>query len=178
MGSLPFSSLVPSLISRHRTSTEVAPLVSTRYSSLSPFLSIDPKEKRSSVVSGSTSRCVEQFSMADLNMILNKTTQDWQNVFRHFDRDRSGSIDSNELRDALRQFGYNLNPQLIALVQAKYGASISRRICPTSLNYDANQRHQSFHCRLHARPTSWDHVRPLCAGVRCHQATERDIPEA
>jgi len=59
-----------------------------------------------------------------MNTLLNKTIQDWQNVFRHFDRDRSGSIDRNELRDALSQFGYNLSPQLIGLVQAKYGASL------------------------------------------------------
>jgi len=48
--------------------------------------------------------------------------QDWQNVFRHFDRDRSGSIDGPELRDALAQFGYSLSPQLLDLVQRKYGA--------------------------------------------------------
>jgi hypothetical protein len=69
-----------------------------------------------------------------------KYVQDWQNVFRHFDRDRSGSIDGRELQDALRQFGfvfsslifvttriltlvgrYNLSPQLLDLVQKKYG---------------------------------------------------------
>ncbi|KAG1734475.1 hypothetical protein EDB19DRAFT_1152305 [Suillus lakei] len=53
-----------------------------------------------------------------------KYIKDWQNVFRHFDRDRSGSIDRNELRDALRQFGYNLSPPLIELVQAKYASNI------------------------------------------------------
>ncbi|EDR07669.1 uncharacterized protein LACBIDRAFT_250310, partial [Laccaria bicolor S238N-H82] len=49
-----------------------------------------------------------------------KYIKDWQNVFRHFDRDRSGSIDGPELRDALAQFGYNLSPQLLDLVQRKY----------------------------------------------------------
>jgi len=49
-----------------------------------------------------------------------KYVKDWQNVFRHFDRDRSGSIDEHELRDALTQFGYNLSPQLLTLVQKKY----------------------------------------------------------
>jgi len=49
-----------------------------------------------------------------------KYIADWQNVFRHFDRDRSGSIDGQELSDALRSFGYNLSPNLLALVQAKY----------------------------------------------------------
>ena len=50
-----------------------------------------------------------------------KYIKDWQNVYRHFDRDRSGSIDTNELNEALRQFGYNLSPQLLRLVEAKYG---------------------------------------------------------
>ncbi|KAG6810324.1 hypothetical protein H0H92_012413 [Tricholoma furcatifolium] len=39
--------------------------------------------------------------------------EDWQNVFRHFDRDNSGSIDRNELQAALAQF------QLIHVVDAK-----------------------------------------------------------
>jgi Ca2+-binding EF-hand superfamily protein len=46
--------------------------------------------------------------------------KDWQNVFRHFDRDRSGSIDGGELRDALSQFGFNLSPPLLELLQRKY----------------------------------------------------------
>jgi len=50
--------------------------------------------------------------------------KDWQNIFRHFDSDHSGSIEGSELTDALRQFGYNLSPQIIQLVVAKY-ASIS-----------------------------------------------------
>ncbi|KZT22456.1 EF-hand [Neolentinus lepideus HHB14362 ss-1] len=49
-----------------------------------------------------------------------KYIKDWQNVFRHFDRDRSGTIDGSELQDALRQFGFNLNPQLMRLVEKKY----------------------------------------------------------
>ncbi|SRR5258708_198414 len=42
-------------------------------------------------------------------------------VFQHFDADRSGSIEGQELANALRQFGYNLSPQLIQLVATKYG---------------------------------------------------------
>ncbi|EMD32999.1 hypothetical protein CERSUDRAFT_57577 [Gelatoporia subvermispora B] len=49
-----------------------------------------------------------------------KYIKDWQNVFRHFDRDGSGSIDGRELADALRQFGYNLSPPLLSLVERKY----------------------------------------------------------
>jgi len=47
--------------------------------------------------------------------------KDWQNVFRHFDRDQSGSIEGNELRDALAQFGFRLSPEILTLVQKKYG---------------------------------------------------------
>jgi len=49
-----------------------------------------------------------------------KYVKDWQNVFKHFDADKSGSIDGQELNNALKQFGYNLNPQLLHLLEAKY----------------------------------------------------------
>ncbi|KAL0574100.1 hypothetical protein V5O48_007859 [Marasmius crinis-equi] len=52
--------------------------------------------------------------------VVNNAQNDWQNVFKHFDSDRSGSIDGSELSNALSQFGYNLNPQLLDLVQRKY----------------------------------------------------------
>jgi Ca2+-binding EF-hand superfamily protein len=51
-------------------------------------------------------------------------TQDWQGVFLHFDRDRSGSIDNDELQAALSQFGYRLSPQLLNLLQRKYGTNL------------------------------------------------------
>ena len=50
-----------------------------------------------------------------------KYISDWQNVFRHFDRDRSGSIDGMELAEALRSFGYNLSPSILTLIEQKYG---------------------------------------------------------
>ncbi|KAF8265026.1 hypothetical protein EI94DRAFT_1685894 [Lactarius quietus] len=46
-----------------------------------------------------------------------KYIKDWQSVFHHFDRDRSGSIDGPELQNALNQFGYRLSPQLLSLLQ-------------------------------------------------------------
>jgi len=49
-----------------------------------------------------------------------KYIKDWQGVFKHFDKDRSGSIDGAELQAALKQFGYNLSPQLLNLVEKKY----------------------------------------------------------
>ncbi|KAH8110544.1 EF-hand, partial [Phellopilus nigrolimitatus] len=49
-----------------------------------------------------------------------KYIKDWQVVFRRFDQDRSGSIDGRELDNALKQFGYNLSPDLMRLLLAKY----------------------------------------------------------
>ena len=60
-----------------------------------------------------------------------KYIKDWQGVFRHFDRDNSGSIDGGELSEALRQFGYNLSPQLLVLLERKYGACISLPLLPS-----------------------------------------------
>ncbi|KAG6382070.1 EF-hand [Boletus reticuloceps] len=51
--------------------------------------------------------------------------KDWQNLFRHFDRDRSGTIDASELRDALTQFGYRLTPRLIELIERKYASPVT-----------------------------------------------------
>lgn len=42
-------------------------------------------------------------------------------MFKHFDQDQSGSIEGGELSQALQQFGYNLSPKLLSLVQRKYG---------------------------------------------------------
>ena len=50
-----------------------------------------------------------------------KYISDWQGVFRHFDQDRSGSIDRHELSNALRSFGYNLTPPILMLIEQKYG---------------------------------------------------------
>ncbi|KAF8636675.1 hypothetical protein AX17_003481 [Amanita inopinata Kibby_2008] len=47
---------------------------------------------------------------------------DWQNVFRHFDHDQSGSIDGRELTEALQSFGYNLSPALLTLIEHKYAS--------------------------------------------------------
>ncbi|KAI1894986.1 hypothetical protein AGOR_G00101320 [Albula goreensis] len=40
--------------------------------------------------------------------------QQWRSIFQQFDRDRSGSISSNELHQALAQMGFNLSPQFAA----------------------------------------------------------------
>jgi len=61
-----------------------------------------------------------------------KYIKDWQNVFKHFDRDRSGTIDGGELREALAQFGFNLSPPLLDLVQKKYDVKANRTAARTS----------------------------------------------
>lgn len=49
-----------------------------------------------------------------------KYIAEWQNVFRHFDRDRSGSIDQSELTQAMRGFGFDLPPNIMHLMMQKY----------------------------------------------------------
>ncbi|GAA97068.1 hypothetical protein E5Q_03743 [Mixia osmundae IAM 14324] len=46
----------------------------------------------------------------------------WQGIFKRFDQDRSGTIEGRELGAALNQFGYNLSPALIQLLERKYGS--------------------------------------------------------
>jgi len=53
---------------------------------------------------------------------LIKYVGDWQNIFNHFDADKSGSIDGQELGNALHRFGYNLTPRLLSLVEQQYGS--------------------------------------------------------
>ncbi|KAJ7261334.1 hypothetical protein B0H12DRAFT_1273478 [Mycena haematopus] len=54
-----------------------------------------------------------------------KYISDWQNVFRHFDRDGSGSIEGRELAEAMKSFGYNLSPAILTLVEQKYASAPS-----------------------------------------------------
>jgi len=59
-----------------------------------------------------------------------KYIQDWQSVFRHFDRDSSGTIEGRELSEALSSFGYNLSPQLLRLIEQKYASAPSNGYGP------------------------------------------------
>jgi len=49
-----------------------------------------------------------------------KYVTDWQHCFRGFDRDNSGHIDFNELKQALTTFGYRLSDQTIGLFLKKF----------------------------------------------------------
>ncbi|XP_077193585.1 peflin [Paroedura picta] len=46
--------------------------------------------------------------------------QQWRNLFQQYDRDQSGSINCNELHQALSQMGYNLSPQFSQLLLSRY----------------------------------------------------------
>ncbi|KAF7245942.1 Peflin [Varanus komodoensis] len=46
--------------------------------------------------------------------------QQWRNLFQQYDRDQSGSINLNELHQALSQMGYNLSLQFSQLLLSRY----------------------------------------------------------
>jgi len=49
-----------------------------------------------------------------------KYVTDWQNTFRTYDRDNSGSIDKNELKNALTSFGYRLSDRFFTMLVRKF----------------------------------------------------------
>uniref|UniRef100_A0A3Q3VV48 EF-hand domain-containing protein n=1 Tax=Mola mola TaxID=94237 RepID=A0A3Q3VV48_MOLML len=49
-----------------------------------------------------------------------KYITDWQNIFRTYDRDNSGFIDKNELRQALTGFGYRLSDHFYGTLIEKF----------------------------------------------------------
>uniref|UniRef100_A0A3P9JSK4 Programmed cell death protein 6 n=1 Tax=Oryzias latipes TaxID=8090 RepID=A0A3P9JSK4_ORYLA len=49
-----------------------------------------------------------------------KYITDWQNIFRTYDRDNSGFIDKNELKQALTGFGYRLSDQFYGTLIDKF----------------------------------------------------------
>lgn len=52
-----------------------------------------------------------------------KYVTDWQNCFRSFDRDNSGSIDRNELKTALTAFGYRMSDGFYGMLMVKFDRS-------------------------------------------------------
>ncbi|CAO3621875.1 unnamed protein product [Cunninghamella blakesleeana] len=49
-----------------------------------------------------------------------KYIEDWKRCFQTFDADGSGSIDRNEMKNALRTFGYNLSDRFISVLVQKF----------------------------------------------------------
>ena len=56
-----------------------------------------------------------------------------QNIFERFDRDRSGKIDSSELREALLSMGYAVSPTVLDLLVSKFDKSGGRN---RAIEYD------------------------------------------
>ncbi|XP_039013510.1 calcium-binding protein CBP-like [Hibiscus syriacus] len=46
--------------------------------------------------------------------------QNWRAIFERFDRDRSGKIDANELREALLNLGFAVSPVVLDLLVSKF----------------------------------------------------------
>lgn len=55
-----------------------------------------------------------------------KYIRQWYTCFLRFDSDRSGTIDRNELKTAMKAFGYNVSDQAIGSIVAKYCKSPSQ----------------------------------------------------
>ncbi|KAL3755244.1 hypothetical protein ACJRO7_002315 [Eucalyptus globulus] len=49
--------------------------------------------------------------------------QNWRGIFERFDRDRSGKIDANELREALLSLGFSISPAVLDLLVSKFDKS-------------------------------------------------------
>ncbi|OWM67269.1 probable calcium-binding protein CML49 [Punica granatum] len=49
--------------------------------------------------------------------------QNWRAIFERFDRDRSGKVDANELREALLSLGFSVSPMVLDLLVSKFDKS-------------------------------------------------------
>lgn len=61
------------------------------------------------------------FSSQPTHSASNDTFQVWKRTFSRYDNDRSGTIDRAELHNALTDFGYFVIPELLDILQQKYG---------------------------------------------------------
>ncbi|KAI5122042.1 hypothetical protein M0805_006027 [Coniferiporia weirii] len=112
---------------------------------------ISPTELRAALVNGNWT----QFDLDTVKMLMGifdtdrngtigfnefaglwKYVSDWQGVFRHFDIDQSGSIDGQELANALRSFGYNLTPEILMLIEQKYATPPTEYGSPSGITFD------------------------------------------
>ncbi|KAM0978250.1 hypothetical protein PS2_013891 [Malus domestica] len=59
--------------------------------------------------------------------------QSWRGVFERFDRDRSGFIDTKELRDALLGLGFAVSPVVLELLVYKFGKTGGKK---RAIEYD------------------------------------------
>lgn len=63
-----------------------------------------------------------------------KCLGEWRAIFERFDRDRSGKIDTMELRDALYSIGYAVPPSVLQVLISKYEDGSNRT---GGLNFDS-----------------------------------------
>lgn len=49
-----------------------------------------------------------------------KALREWRGIFERFDRDRSGSIDKSEMREALLSLGYAISPPILDCLLQKF----------------------------------------------------------
>uniref|UniRef100_A0A673I6L2 Peflin n=1 Tax=Sinocyclocheilus rhinocerous TaxID=307959 RepID=A0A673I6L2_9TELE len=104
---------------------------------------INAKELKQALMNSNNSSFNDETCMMMLNMFDKTKTgrvdvfgfsalwtflQQWRAVFQQFDRDRSGSINSNEMHQALSQMGYNLSPQFIQELVNRYSARGVNRV--------------------------------------------------
>ncbi|XP_056171352.1 calcium-binding protein CBP-like [Syzygium oleosum] len=59
--------------------------------------------------------------------------QSWRAIFERFDRDRSGRIDANELREALLSLGFSVSPVVLDLLLSKFDKTGGRN---KAIEYD------------------------------------------
>lgn len=65
-----------------------------------------------------------------------------QGIFERFDRDRSGRIDSSELRDALLSLGYAVSPPILDLLVSKFDKTGGKN---KAIEYDNFIEYVSLH---------------------------------
>jgi len=105
---------------------------------------ITPEELQAALVNGNTTK----FNMVTIDSMINlfdtdKTGEicfqefgnlwryvvDWQNCFRTFDKDKSGTINQGELAEALTTFGYSLSPEVHRLLLRKFDRTGQQAVC-------------------------------------------------
>ncbi|KAL1201482.1 putative calcium-binding protein CML50 [Cardamine amara subsp. amara] len=130
----PFGSLIPSGFAPG-TDPNIVACFQAADQDCSGF--IDDKE-----LQGALSSYLQRFSMRTVHLLMYLFTnsnamkigpkeftalfyslQNWRSIFERSDKDRSGRIDVNELRDALMSLGFSVSPVILDLLVSKFDKS-------------------------------------------------------